>query len=101
MLVRNRNVSLVYKNKKKHLITLGSSNQSHILGNHSDVLEFNTGSLLSTEAQEEKSTIERITESCFKVMESKIDELEEKNHNVFNHKSSIKLDLCLRRKGRL
>lgn len=58
-------------------------------------------SFLSSEAQEEKVHHERITESCFKVMENRIDQLEEKNHSAFNHKSSMKLVLCPRRKGRL
>lgn len=46
-----------------------------------------------------KSTIEKITESCFNVMENRIDQLEEKSHNVFNHKSSMKLVLCPKRRG--
>lgn len=51
--------------------------------------------------RKKKSTTERITESCLKVlMENKIDQLEEKNHNVFHHKSSMKLVMCPRRKGR-
>lgn len=44
------------------------------------------------------STMERITESYFNVMENRINQPEEKSH-VFHHKSSMKLVLHPRRKG--
>ena len=43
--------------------------------------------------------MERITESYFNVMENRINQPEEKSHNIFNHKSSMKLVLRPRRKG--
>lgn len=78
----------------------GFYNQLYTPGNSSDGLVLKAGSLLSTEAQEEKkSTTERITESYFNVMENRINQPEEKSHYIFNHKSSMKLVLCPRRKG--
>lgn len=62
----------------EHLSPLRSSYQSHTPGPNSDGLVLKACSFLSTEAQEEKIHHERITESCFKVMENRIDQLEEK-----------------------
>lgn len=57
---------------------LGSSLQSHTAGNDSDGLVLKASGFLSPDAREEKIHHERITESCFKVMENRIDQLEEK-----------------------
>lgn len=81
---------------------VGSSNQPHAPGRHCAGRCFKLADFRGETKEEKKSTTERITEGCLKVlMENKIDRLKEKNHNVFHHKSSVKLVTGLRGKGRL
>lgn len=81
---------------------VGSSNQPHAPGRHCAGWCFKLADFRGETKEEKKSITERIMEGCLKVlMENKIDRLEEKNHNVSHHKSSVKLVMGPRGKGRL